>query len=380
MTPDSKTYDLYGRSTWKFATDYSLITGLRFNSDKVAYSLNEKGYAAFFPGPGDPRPPVLVGLNYPAMSASGSHTSSTLVGDVSLQKQLQKNSMAYLTYARGYSPEAYNTTETLTPLTAVTPAKLALAPVKKESIDHFELGTKGDYANGTVRLNASLFYTKYKDFQVQVFDRNSATINPPLILQSAGAETKGIELDTQWAATDTLRLGFNAAYVDATFTSYPGAPCYFGQPSPSCVYGNIDPISGSSTGTQELSGKTMPNAPKFKFNLSFDQKVPLSSIPYDLSFGGSYSHRSSAQMLVDQNPQAVQSAFGILNLDVALKSRNSPLTVSLFVNNVFDKVYYVDMEDFWSGPWASNAVVSQPARDARRYFGLRISTGFGSAR
>jgi hypothetical protein len=36
-------------------------------------------------------------------------------------------------------------------------------------------------------------------------------------------------------------------------------------------------------------------------------------------------------------------------------------------------VYYVDVEDFWTGPWGGPAVIGQPARDAHRFAGLRLS-------
>jgi hypothetical protein len=82
--------------------------------------------------------------------------------------------------------------------------------------------------DGRLCLNAAAFYTKYKDFQVQIFDSSSVSLAPPLQLANAGgAETKGVELDLQFAATDTLRLDFNAAYIDAEFTDYQGAPCYY---------------------------------------------------------------------------------------------------------------------------------------------------------
>ena len=52
--------------------------------------------------------------------------------------------------------------------------------------------------------------------------------------------------------------------------------------------------------------------------------------------------------------------------------------LSFFVNNVFDKFYLVNSEDFFAGLWGSsnNAVIGQPARDARRYAGLRFNVYF----
>jgi iron complex outermembrane receptor protein len=81
-------------------------------------------------------------------------------------------------------------------------------------------------------------------------------------------------------------------------------------------------------------------------------------------------------MLPDQNPQSIQRAFGILNLSAALRDTAGKWSLTAFVNNVTNHVYYVDVEDFFNGPWASNAVIAQPARDAKRYAGVRFSMDF----
>ena len=120
----------------------------------------------------------------------------------------------------------------------------------------------------------------------------------------------------------------------------------------------------------------MPNSPKFKGTLGVEQRVPIESAPVDIVLGGTYAYRTSAQMLPDQNPQGIQSAFGILNLTAALRDKTGKYSVTFFANNVTNHVYYGDVEDFWTGPWGSNAIVAQPARDAQRYFGVRLKADF----
>ncbi len=362
VKPVTKTTDLYARGTWKFATDWSLSAGLRYNYDKISYDYHQALYTAAFP------PPVI----YTDLSASDSSSESTVVGDFSVQRKLTPDTMVYFTYARGTSPAAYNTAANLTP-TSPTLGK----PVKKENVDHFEIGTKGSYFDRRLTLNAAIWDTKYKDFQVQIFDQSNTSINPPLVLANAGeAETKGLELDAAFAATDTLRINWNTAYIDAKFKDYKGAPCYYPSFPGVVPAGCVQAIPGGPV-TQDLSGKVMPNSPKFKSVLSLEQRVPLDGGAYELVFGGSWSYRSKAQMLVDQNPYSIQSAFSIVNLDVGLRDKSGKRSVTLFVNNLTDHVYYTDLEDFWSGPWgATNAIVGQPARDARRYYGVRFNFGF----
>jgi iron complex outermembrane receptor protein len=125
-----------------------------------------------------------------------------------------------------------------------------------------------------------------------------------------------------------------------------------------------------------VSGQAMPNSPKFKAILGAEQRIPLNSIPYDVLLNGSYSYQTSAQMLPDENPQAIVPAFGLLNLSSTLAGKSGAFSVTLFCNNVFDHHYPSFVSDFWNNVWAANAVVSQPARDSVRYFGLRLNANF----
>jgi iron complex outermembrane recepter protein len=366
--PTTKTYDLYGRATWKLSDTNSLVTGLRFNHDELSLYYDQLGQAPYVS-------PIIT---------APSNSSNALVGDIAFKHQFAPNSMGYVSYSRGYSPEAYNTAATLIVPSQTAPGlppvtlNPALPPVGQEHIDSFEIGSKGTYFDHTLTVNAAIFDTIYTNYQIQSFAYAPDVLTPPLALTSVGkAETRGIELDTHWLATTTTLLGFNVSLIDAKFVTYTGAPCYGLQ---TAAQGCIPPPVGCvpSTATpcapaQNVSGDTMPNSPKVKFVASAEQRVPLASIPWELVFGGTYTYRSSAQMLPDQNPYGIQGAFGLLNLDAAIRSTDNKYSARLFVNNVFNHVYYTDVEDFWSGPWAGNAVIGQPARDAHVYGGLKLS-------
>jgi iron complex outermembrane recepter protein len=364
--PTTATYDVYGRATWKILASTSLVGGLRFNHDELKYTYGETINVVSFPT-------AIYGPLY----SQGSGSSNAVVGDFSVQQQIAENSMAYVTYARGYSPEAYNTSAVLYPEPGNPNAAIPLKPVGQEHINHFEIGSKGTYLDRTLMLNLDVFDTIYQDYQIQTYAAVANVLTPPLDLTSAGkAETRGVELDTQWAATPTTRLNFSAAYINATFKDYANAPCW-GQPGgivQSAAQGCTPvTINGVVQGVQNVDGKTMPNSPKFKAIAGFEQRVPLSSHPEELVFGADYTYRTSAQMLVNQNPWAVQGAFGILNLRAGFQTSNGRFSATAFLNNVSNKVYYVDVEDFWTGPWGGPAVIGQPARDAHRFAGLRLS-------
>jgi iron complex outermembrane receptor protein len=385
VTPDTKTYDLYGRGTLKILNNTSVTAGLRYNRDVLNYINFQTQFVQAAPPSCQVHPVTTPPTFIPCFSA-GSDTSSALVGDITVQQKFGAASMAYFTYARGYAPKAYNTSLALTNdnppniPSRTGPGGVSFAPgdvlaaVGQEHINNFELGLKGSYFDRRLTLNAAAFYTLYDNYQIQIFSAQAGVINPLLLLESTGkAETRGIEIDSVLQPTDHLTIGFDAAYVDAKFTKYPDAPCWVGQTAAEgCIAGG----GPNGSNVQDASGKTMPNSPKFKFNLNIAQVIPLDSAPFDITLAGNYTYRTSAQMLADQNPESVQPGFGVLNLSAGITSKDHHYSATVFVDNVFDKHYFVDMEDFFSGPWASNAVIGQPARDASRYAGLRLEAKF----
>jgi iron complex outermembrane receptor protein len=352
VVPDTKTTDLYARSTWKFTPTTSLVTGLRFNHDEITNRYNQY---------------VSVGVSPPAYTSLSSDSSNTVVGDVALKQQFTDKVMGYLSYSRGYSPAAYNTSAVLT-------SNAPQTPVGKESINSYELGVKGSFFDRTLTLNADIFDTIYTNYQIQSYQYAPGELTPPLNLSSVGkAQTRGAEVATEWLATPHTRLNLSAAYIDAKFVTYTGAPCYGLQtPAEGCV---TEVIKGQPALAQNVSGDRMPNSPKFKATFGAEQRVPLPD-PYELVFGGTYTYRTSAQMLPDQNPYAIQAGFGLLNLNAGIQTKNGKFAARVFVNNVTNHRYFTDVEDFWSGPWNGNAVIGQPARDSERYSGLKLTVSF----
>jgi iron complex outermembrane recepter protein len=286
------------------------------------------------------------------------------VGDVGLRHKLGADNMVYATYSRGYKPRVFNLADTLK-------SSAPLQAVDKESIDHFELGSKSTFLNRRVTLNTALFNTTYKNFQVQTFD-NSQLVAPILLSNAGRARTRGLEIDAAIAATTDTKLTLAAAFIDARFLRYEGAPCYPGQTAAlGCV------ASGASVTSQDLSGAPLPDSPKAKVTLGLEHRLPSGDLPYDFTLNGQYAYRSAARLQANQNPRTSQPGFGLLNLGLQVTPHSGKYSVSLFVNNVTDRFYLVNAEDFFSGIFGTaNAVVGQPARDSSRYVGVRATYNF----
>jgi outer membrane receptor protein involved in Fe transport len=92
---------------------------------------------------------------------------------------------------------------------------------RDEELIEYELGAKMTFLDGRLRVNPAVFFQDYKDKQVGAQLVTPSGIAVGRLLNAGQAEIKGLELDTQWAATDHLFLGLNYTYLDAEFTDFP---------------------------------------------------------------------------------------------------------------------------------------------------------------
>lgn len=369
----TKNYAAYARVTAELTPGIKAIGGLRYNHDKIGWSVDQffNPAAGQFQGcafNGSVTPPTGA---YPC-SWDLSDSSSALVGDLALQAQLSPEAMVYASYTRGYKPKAFNTVHDFGSLqSAPSASDLAFTEATgQEHINSFELGLKSSLLDRHLTLNLAAFYTKYNGYQAQLFD-NSAVIGV-LVLANAGARTQGVEADLNYVKGDT-RLSLSAAYVDAKFTSFEGASCWPGQTA----------AQGCVNNAQDLSGKSLPSSPRFKMNFSGSQTIPFNA--FNLVLGGNLSARSATKLQADQNPETRQPGFALVDLSLGFQTKDENATLTFFVNNLTNHFYLTNAEDFFGGVAGTatltsytpgNYVIGQPARDARRYFGGRINYRF----
>jgi iron complex outermembrane receptor protein len=103
-----------------------------------------------------------------------------------------------------------------------TPTGPVLIPFEPESIKNYEFGYRSELAGGRLRLNASLFHTKWDDIQLRSAYRNPdiGVFFAAITQNVAGAKAEGLETEITWLATDRLKLNFNAGLLDTGYTDF----------------------------------------------------------------------------------------------------------------------------------------------------------------
>jgi len=351
---DMQSAALFARGTLHVTERDDFTLGVRYQDDKMGYGWD------FLPN--------VANATTPEASVSGSSSYDFFSAELSWRHELTDGVSVYASAAHAQSGRVYD-------MGFASGARFGggLSPLDSQKVRNFELGLKSQWLDRRLTVNANIFQANYDNYQVRtretVIDPN---VFPELRLFTIGeVETRGAELETRFRATENLNLNLGAAWVDATIKDFPNAQCWIRQTDiEGCV--NIPAIN--NRGQVNLAGNQMPHAPKFKIAGTANYFIPLDSRPFDLELTGTYRWQSKVWFDYRGNPNMQQNGYGILNLSMTLRDREDRYALSLFVNNVLDKNFYIDMGD--DDRWTSPAYFGTYARDSFRYAGVNLRVNF----
>lgn len=148
----------------------------------------------------------------PTLPATDTVDSDTINPRVALDYRINDDVMVYGSVAKGTKPAGFGTSQFATPQNA---------RVDQEKLWSYELGTKTAWLDGSLQANVAIFFNDYTDRQVgvTVTDPNTGWAAAGIV-NAAEAETKGVELELVWRATEALTLGAGYAYTDAEWTDF----------------------------------------------------------------------------------------------------------------------------------------------------------------
>ena len=323
----SKSMSLFGEGTFNFSESLRAIAGLRYTDDDLSYYHGRVSTAAA-PGIGASRARV-----------EGSTNENAVSGRFGPQFDISKDMMAYATYSRGYKGPAYNVFFNMSPT-----QDNVLAPEKSKS---YEVGLKNTLLDGRLRLNLAAFQTDYTGYQANVPDLVGGVVVTRLI-NAGDVSTKGVEMDLQARLTPQLSINSGLAYTKARVKNF------------NCPVG--------AAASCDINGKPLPFAPDWKASLRVTYTQPLSA-GLTLEYGADANWQSKTNFDLQQQPDSVQKAYGILNLSVALKSA-AGWRVALLVKNVTDESYATFIQN------SGNNINRYVPRDDQRYVGVNFRYDF----
>lgn len=255
-----------------------------------------------------------------------------VTGSLKLSQDLSEEWTAYASYGRSFRMGG----ATITPDPQVSADLLIYDEEKSDSL---ELGVKGELAEGRYRLNAAVFYQKFKDFQ----NRSKATfldltgdgfLDTAItggLNYNADAIVRGAEVELNALFTDQWTGYFAASYTDAKLDGAK-APC-----------GNLGDAAdpGSQARTCSSSGRIGPE-PNWSFTASSEYTLPGYVGGNDAFVRGLYKFTGSRHDdFAAINPLLYDGyslgSYGTWDLYFGVRAPDRQWEISVWTKNLFDK-------------------------------------------
>jgi iron complex outermembrane recepter protein len=280
--------------TWSFSDTLRLTGGLRYSEDEQDSGTGVSGLER----PGS----SLVAQPYEASVGEWDDTSYKLA----LEYDLNDDSMVYGGISTGYKTGGLNSPQVDTTF-------------EPEEVEAYELGSKNILMDGSLQLNASLFYYDYKNLQIsglEVID------DQPIAAQTNIPKSEMYGAEVEWVALISESLQFDGGIGYLIAEAQEGLV--------------DDPTESEGGRIIDISGNKLRKSPEWTLNLGLQYD-------WDLASAGSIVgrvnfHYSDEQyhdvVNVDQN---LEDDFTKTDLTLTWRSENQRLFAQAFWRNIEDE-------------------------------------------
>ena len=230
---------LFSHVDWRFTEQWELVAGLRYTSEKrkqsniSTYKMGQPtdlvellSGGVFAPDYDDP-----FGLGTPLTDGDFSCFAVALPcapgvvlhkdidfkewsGKIGLNYFMNDDWMLYGSFARGFKSGGF--------LDTAASSSASFVNSDAEFLNAWELGAKGDFADGRARLNMALFYYDYKDQQIGDFVVDPLFGPLGVLVNAPESEIYGGEIELLLAPTESIEISQNLGYSKGKFKEFIG--------------------------------------------------------------------------------------------------------------------------------------------------------------
>ncbi|MEK6805660.1 MAG: TonB-dependent receptor [Pseudomonadota bacterium] len=250
----------------------------------------------------------------------------------------------YATWGKAFKSGGYNGFP-------LNPNNLEYEPEEASSYE-FGIKAKAELFGGPVRISGAGFLTQFDNLQVSTFQGGNF-----IVLNAAKAQSLGGEMDFRWRppVLGGFVITSSAGYTEATYLEYRNAPA----------------ISDSGDVNQDLTGKSLPHAPRWTGSFIPSYEVELT--PNFLSSAAvEVLYRSQRFLDVDDDPRKLQKDTTMINAHLTLGAASQLWAVTLGVQNFTNVVVY---DQALNQPLAPGNI-SGVRTDNGRYYTANLSVAF----
>ncbi len=367
-TQRGSTISAFGQLLFEVNDKLEVAGGVRFTREKKRYTKrNLYGIGNFntvttvFPGSDE------IGV------LKGRFVDENFSPEATITYRPSSTRTIFAAYKTGYKSGGFGLTN---PLQRTT--RIADVDFESEKAKGFEVGAKGVFHRGKLRLNAAAFAYTFSNLQVNTYDPAALAYT----INNAGAvRQRGFEFDGKWQASEMVQLRGAIAYVKGRFRDFVGQ-CYAyrfptgavratATPPPNCSFVNTTAL----TLRQDFGGRAPARSPDWAGNAGVTFDLPIRDFALQLTGDTFYSDAYFAAETM--GPSTRQDSFFRFNASASLTSPDERHSIRLVGRNLTNKYYLLYAADRTGGASVPGAIGEQRGVVSRgREIALQLSTQF----
>lgn len=192
---------------------------------------------------------------------------------------------------------------------------------KPETLHAWEVGIKSQFIEPSVKLNATVFYYDYQDYQA------FAMLGMAPQIRNSDAHVYGGEFELSWQPSENFAMTLGGAYLDSQVEQVQAVAQWH------------SPVGGTVIDfpVDTLYDRELPNAPRLSFNYLLKYQLPLFSGALSAQLDGVWYDDQFLE--VTNGGGAFQQAYNVSNFRLSYQPPGSDWAVDLWVKNLTDQVY-----------------------------------------
>jgi iron complex outermembrane receptor protein len=351
LTEDS--YGIFGQSDWQMNDQFKFTAGLRGNYDR------KDGWEHFrlvvFNGetlvPGVPLGVNQFGADAPAFDVTTCTTGTyrgagpctinptlgyaqrtlgasweALTGTAKVAWTPTPDTLAYLSYSRGYKAGAFNSG-----ILAVNPE------TGEETNDAFEVGVN-ETVGHSFRAHWDAYYMLWRGDQQPLGQLDAATgVINTIIVNIPVSHLYGLELENTWNPITDLNFTVNYDYARAVIADMKGQ-CYQDAADPDALAPGANTNGCAAAGLQNLVGQSLPEVPRNK--VTFNTLYTLRFDPGSFALSGTFVWKDKTYDSVFNRYYNLAPSYSQVNLRGTWTDTGNHYSVILYCDNVFNTIGY----------------------------------------
>lgn len=239
---------------------------------------------------------------------------------VGLDYRTESDVLLYTSVSRGFKSGGFNGG-----FLSLDPAESfrQVQPYDPEFLTAYEVGFKGEFLDGKLRLNSALFYNDFEDLQVFTLV-NTDALPIQVLDNSSAAEVLGLEFDALWYPTDSLLFNVTGALMQSELKDFV-----------------------SDTGA-DFTGNEIARTPETSITalVRYDHTLASSAAIFGQA---SIAYKSEQFFSTENSPLQKQEAYELVNARIGYRHSSDSWGLALFANNLLDEEYLTnstDLSDF----------------------------------